>query len=107
VRAQGYTFYVGGVVAQLASKQVYLVRQEHLHEDLLGLGGFLDVPLVNRSEPQVNRREFPRSRERVEDPAALAALRKRLQFEYDPLERLRDMALLWQPALRTGAPLYR
>lgn len=87
--SQGFRWYMGAVLPLLERKRVYVVRGgAQTATDLLALGAFLNMTLRSNTVPNFNNAAYPRSKERIEDRSAEAALRRRLQFEYDFLAKI-------------------
>lgn len=88
--SKGFSYYLADVLPLLARKPVFIVRGgAFTAPDLLALGPWLNITLTSVAIPWFNS-DYPRAAERLHDLTAYAALRKRLQFEYDFLAKLRE-----------------
>lgn len=91
---KGFEFYLRGVLDYLGGYDVYVVRQEQLEHDLLGvlswLGGTPLLPKRPRKPPRLphSRGKYPGHGEVIEDPALATAYAQERAAEYEVVARV-------------------
>lgn len=92
---QGYRFYMGPEILDyfnIQNRSIYVVHQETMEADLMGLSDFLHVKLKH---PRISQRRsaYKRKNDKYISEQGKVNLRKALQPEYDFLEQLEDSSV--------------
>ena len=100
--SQGYRFYMGEDVLDYMkadNRSIYLIHQESMQEDLLGIGEFLNVRLRS---PKISQRRsaYKRKNDKYISEWGMKNLRKVLQPEYEFLRHLEEASVNYKDDLQ-------